>query len=188
MSLHMPSKPLPASSLVVCFLCLIAAGIHLLPEDRMSPPLFLNRSSSLPPGFYRVMKVSDLERGDVLRMCLPDTLSQIALRRGYLHPGSCPGGAARIGKPVIALQGDTVLVSDKRVRVKGYGSFPAPVHAQDQRGRYLPNAIGIHVLHSGECFLLSTYSRLSYDSRYYGPVPCGAPPYSILTGHGFGAS
>ena len=174
------------NGLILCVLFLVAVCIQLLPLDRISPPLFLNRSNSLPPGFYRVTKVSDIKRGDILRTCLPDTLSQIAIERGYLHPGSCPGGSTRIGKPIIALQGDTVIVSDEQTWVNGHESFDAPVYAHDRRGRHLSNAMGFHVLQSGECFLLSTYSLLSYDSRYYGPVPCGTSPYYTLTGYGPG--
>ena len=171
--------------LAICGLSLIAFAVKSLPIDRMSPPLFVNTSASLPFGFYRVTKVANLKRGDVLRTCLPDTLSQFAVQRGYLRQGTCPGGSTRIGKPVIALPGDTVLVSNQNIQVKGHRDFEMPIYERDRRGRYLSNAIGTHVLSPGACFLLSTHSMLSYDSRYYGPVPCGSPPYYVLTGHGF---
>lgn len=171
--------------LAICGLFLVAVAVQSLPVGRMSLPLFVNTSASLPFGFYRVTKVANLKRGDVLRTCLPDTLSQFAVRRGYLRQGTCSGGSTRIGKPVIALQGDTVLVSDQYIQVKGHGGFETPIYERDRRGRRLSNAIGIHVLSPGTCFLLSTHSAFSYDSRYYGPVPCGSPPHYVLTGHGF---
>jgi len=171
--------------LAICGLSLIAVVVQFLPIGRMSPPLFVNTSASLPFGFFRITKVASLERGDVLRTCLPDTLSQFAVQRGYLRQGTCPGGSTRIGKPVIGLQGDTVVVSDRYIQVKGYRAFEIPIYEHDRRGRRLPNATGIHVLSPGTCFLLSTHSALSYDSRYYGPIPCGSPPYYVLTGHGF---
>ncbi|MCY3630883.1 MAG: conjugative transfer signal peptidase TraF [Bacteroidetes bacterium] len=171
--------------LAICGLSLIAFAVQSLPIGRMSLPLFVNTSASLPFGLYHLTKVASLERGDVLRTCLPDTLSQFAVQRGYLRQGTCPGGSTRIGKPVIALQGDTVLVSDQYIQVKGYRGFETPIYEHDRRGRRLSNAIGTHVLPPGKCFLLSTHSTLSYDSRYYGPVPCGSPPYYVLTSHGF---
>ena len=173
------------SVLTICGLFLIAVAVQFLPIGRTSLPLFVNTSASLPFGFFRVTKVASLKRGDVLRTCLPDTLSQFAVQRGYLRQGTCSGGSTRIGKPVIALQGDTVLVSDQYIQVKGHLSFETPIYEHDRRGRRLSNAIGTHVLPPGKCFLLSTHSTLSYDSRYYGPVPCGSPPYYVLTGHGF---
>lgn len=173
--------------LVTGTFCILAIGVHQLPVNRTSLPLFVNTSTSLPLGFYRTTKKRTLEHGDILRTCLPDTLTQLAIQRGYLRRGVCPGGSTRIGKPVIALQGDTVTVLEDKIRVAGYGAFDAPVYAFDRRGRRLPNAIGVHILSPGECFLLSTHSKLSYDSRYYGPVPCGAPPYYTLTSYEFGA-
>ena len=173
------------SVLAICSLSLIAVAVQSLPIGRTSLPLFVNTSASLPFGFYRITKAANLKRGDVLRTCLPDTLSQFAVQRGYLRQGTCPGGSTRIGKPVIALQGDTVSVSDQYIQVKGHRGFEIPIYEHDRRGRRLSNAIGTHVLPPGTCFLLSTHSALSYDSRYYGPVPCESPPYYVLTGHGF---
>ena len=169
----------------ICGLFLIAVAVQSIPIGRMSPPLFVNTSASLPFGFYRVTKVANLKRGDVLRTCLPDTLSQFAVQRRYLRHGTCPGGSTRVGKPVIAMQGDTVVVSDRYIQVKGHRGFEIPIYEHDRRGRRLSNAIGTHVLPLDTCFLLSTHSALSYDSRYYGPIPCGSPPYYVLTAHGF---
>ncbi len=171
----------------ICALSLAAVYIHNQPVGKASLPLFLNTSNSLPSGLYHVTKVPDLRYGQILRMCLPSRLGRMAVARGYLRQGNCPGGAARIGKPLIALPGDTVQVTDERVRVFGRKEFDVPVYAQDRRGRSLSNAMGIHVLQFGECFLLSTHSPFSYDSRYYGPIPCGSPPYDMLSGHGFRA-
>ncbi len=172
---------------VICGLFLMMVAVQFVPIGRESLPLFVNTSRSLPLGFYRITKVATLERGDVLRTCLPDTLSEFAVQRGYLRQGICPGGSTRIGKPVIALQRDTVLVSDQFIQVNGDRRIEIPIYEQDRKGRRLPNAIGTHVLSVGTCFLFSPHSALSYDSRYYGPVPCGSPPYDVLTGHGFKA-
>ena len=179
-----PSKSQLGGVLVIISLSLVAISIYLLPVGQASLPLFINTSSSLPYGFYRVTKVSELRPGHVLRTCLPDSLNRIAVQYGYLHRGTCSGGAARIGKPIIAMQKDTVLVSDQVTQVNGRSYFKAPVYTHDRRGNRLPNAIGTHVLKPGECFLLSTHSMRSYDSRYYGPVPCGPSPYYTLNGYG----
>jgi len=174
--------------LMIGSLCLVALSIHQFPLDWISPPFFVNTSTSLPPGFYHMTRKMNLSRGDILRTCLPYMLNRVAVQHEYLHRGNCPGGSNRIGKPVIALAGDTVTVSEKITEVTGYRAFTAPVHTYDRTGRILPNAIGIHVLQSGECFFLSTHNHLSYDSRYYGPVPCGIPPYHVLTVYGSKAS
>ncbi len=173
--------------LIVCGFTVTAMIIQSAPAGRVSFPLFVNTSTSLPLGFYRVTKVFDLKRGYVLRTCLPAKVGQAAVRRGYVRRGTCPSGSARIGKPIVALQGDTVVVSDGRIQVRGWGDHEALIYAHDRRGRSLANALGTHILQPGECFLLSTHSPFSYDSRYYGPISCGKPPYFILTGNGFQA-
>ncbi|MCY4171571.1 MAG: conjugative transfer signal peptidase TraF [Bacteroidetes bacterium] len=167
--------------LVIGVFGLVVVYIYLLPVDKSSPSLFVNTSTSVPLGLYHMTKVSDLKRGDVIRLCLPEALNRFAIKRGYLRQGVCPGGATRVGKPVIALHGDTVVVTEKAVQINGSDMLEVPVSMHDRRGRCLANAIGIHILAPDECFLISTHHQLSYDSRYYGPVPCGGPPYYILT-------
>lgn len=184
MRCHMPSRPQIVGVLVVCSFVVTAVVIQFAPVGRVSWPLFVNTSDSLPLGFYRITKVFDLQRGYVLRTCLPAEVGQSAVQRGYVRRGSCPNGSARIGKPIIALQGDTVVVSDGRIQVQGWGDHEAPIYAHDRRGRSLANATGMHILQPGECFLLSRHNPFSYDSRYYGPVSCGEPPYFILVGDG----
>ncbi len=158
-----------------------AIYIRMLPVDQPSPSFFVNTSTSLPLGLYHMTKASTLKRGDVIRMCLPEALNRFSIERGYLRQGVCPGGATSIGKPVVALHGDTVIVHEKMTQVKGSENLNAPIYIHDREGRRLPNAIGTHILKAEECFLISTHHPLSYDSRYYGPVPCGIPPYNILS-------
>ena len=187
MRCHSPSRLQIVGILIVCGFVVTAAVIQSAPAGRLSWPLFVNMSDSLPLGFYRITKVFDLQRGYVLRTCLPAEIGRAAVQRGYVRRGTCPNGSARIGKPIIALQGDTVVVSDGRVQVQGRGDHEAPIYVHDRRGRSLANAAGTHILQPGECFLLSTHSSFSYDSRYYGPISCGEAPYFILVGNGFRA-
>ncbi|MCY3999516.1 MAG: conjugative transfer signal peptidase TraF [Bacteroidetes bacterium] len=173
-------KLLCLGCMVVAIFIVTALCMNGLPINQKSLPLFVNTSTSLPLGFYYMKKVQVLKRGDVIRLCLPEEISKFSVERGYLRHGTCSGGSTRIGKPVLALHGDTVVVTQKMIHVKGHHSFNIPIHTHDQRGKRLPNAIGTHILKEGQCFLLSIHHKLSYDSRYYGPIPCGVSPYSIL--------
>ncbi|MXZ05201.1 MAG: conjugative transfer signal peptidase TraF [Rhodothermaceae bacterium] len=184
MRCHSSSRLQIVCILIVCGFAVTAVVIQSAPAGRVSWPLFVNTSDSLPLGLYRVTKVFDLQRGYVLRTCLPAEIGRAAVQRGYVRRGTCPNGSARVGKPIIALQGDTVVVSDGRIQVHGQGEHEAPIYAHDRRGRSLANAVGTHILQPGECFLLSTHSSFSYDSRYYGPIYCGEAPYFILVENG----
>jgi conjugative transfer signal peptidase TraF len=133
--------------------------------------LWINTSPSLPIGIYRTVR-APVTRGAVVLVCLPAAVGRLAVARGYLGRGSCPGGAGRLGKIVAAMAGDTVDVSDSGVTINGRlvpASAPRPV---DHQGRPLARvAPGPSVVPAGRVFLLATHHPLSFDSRYYGAVP-----------------
>lgn len=145
----------------------------------VSPPFFYNTSLSLPRGLYRVEVRESLAMGDIIRTCAPAEGAALALKRGYLLPGSCPGGTARIGKMVVGMAGDTVRVTKRGIIVRGRVLVRSVPLDQDTHGRTVRPALGKHVVARGQCFVLSSHSLNSYDSRYYGPVDC-APPHYVL--------
>lgn len=142
-------------------------------------PLFYNTSDSIPAGWYVMDATDTLMRGDIVRLCLPPQLGRRAVRKDYVHRGSCPGGSRRIGKPVVAVAGDTVIVAEDSIQINHEPPIYAPIQFQDRRGRVMIRTTERAVLNSGECFLLSSHSQFSFDSRYFGPVPCN-PPYQVL--------
>lgn len=141
--------------------------------------IFYNSSESLPRGWYRVEKRQGIRRGDTLLTCLPPEIGRFAVRRGYVLPGRCPGGTGYIGKPVRAIAGDTVTVNRHAVTINSWAPVIAPAQQRDRRGRTINGLTGRHVLKSNECFILSTNSPHSFDSRYFGAVPC-TPPFFVL--------
>ena len=138
-------------------------------------PLYYNGSPSIPAGWYALQVQDTLGDGDIVRLCLPPAIGRYAVRRGYVHRGTCDGGSRRIGKPVVAAAGDTLVISSRGVQVNGGPLLKAPLQRRDRRGKLMPRAVGRQILQPGECFLLSTFNQLSFDSRYYGPVPCRSP-------------
>ena len=130
----------------------------------------LNLTSSMPVGFYRILGTST-ERNVLVLLCLPKPVAEFAHERGYVPNGNCPSGVAPVGKPVLAVAGDTVVLTAEGVQISGRllpNSKPLP---RDSEGRPLPMlALGRYVLRPGEMWLLSTYSERSFDSRYFGPV------------------
>ena len=158
----------------------ITAAVHLSPVHSLSLPLHYNISESLPKGLYRARWGPEIRRGDLIRVCLPEHVAHEARARGYLGPGTCEGDAAPIGKVVWGLPRDTVYIGPEGVLIGSESTVPAPVQERDTRGRPVPNALGTWVLDSDECLVLSTHSPQSYDSRYFGPIPC-TPPFLVLT-------
>jgi conjugative transfer signal peptidase TraF len=136
--------------------------------------LRLNLTGSLPVGLY-LASHGFPGRGATVLVCLAPGVAQFAKARGYVpQGGSCPGGLVPVGKVVWALPGDTVTVTPTGLLVNGTQVSNSRPLVCDHRGRPLPRLTGDRqVVGPGELWVLSTYSRLSFDSRYFGAVKVG---------------
>lgn len=132
----------------------------------------LNLTGSLPIGLYVVTKGPPV-RGAVVLVCLPEAWAELARSRGYVPNGnSCPGGTMPVGKPVFALHGDTVALTEAGLVLNGRPVANTRPLALDRRGRPLPRLeAGTHVVGAGDLWIVSRYSPFSFDSRYFGAVP-----------------
>jgi conjugative transfer signal peptidase TraF len=158
---------------------LLAAPLALL----LAPPLGLgvssgplgvpriNTSSSLPRGLYLLEPLRRaLRPGDLVVACPPSAASTLALARGYLDPGTCPGGTKPLGKLVLAVPGDRVELAASAVTLNRCRLPATASSATDTHGRPLPRfPPGAYRVRHGEIWLFSPHPR-SFDSRYFGPV------------------
>jgi conjugative transfer signal peptidase TraF len=103
---------------------------------------------------------------------LPLRVAAFASARGYVpHGGACPGGVVPIGKPVLALAGDTVTVTRIGLMVNGAPVPNSLALATDRKGRPLPQLTNErYVVRPGTVWIVSSYSHFSFDSRYFGAV------------------
>lgn len=130
----------------------------------------VNLTASLPLGVYRASSEPP-SRGSIVQVCLPRDVAEFARRRGYLGPGSCPGGVRPLGKAVLAVEGDLVTLSRDEIRVNGTAVPNSRTVSEDSRGREMPHhPWGDHQLMAGEVWLFSPYRLNAFDSRYFGPV------------------
>ena len=129
----------------------------------------LNHSPSLPVGLYMV--TSD-RRADLVEFCPTEPYASLAIQRGYRGEGSCPDRGAPLMKPVAAHPGDFVEISSHGFVVNGK-ALPnsAPLNV-DTNGRSLQHwPFGKYRVETGTVWVISSYNRRSFDSRYFGPVP-----------------
>jgi len=156
---------------------LLVAG--LLAVWRLAPkvPLRVNLSDSIPIGLYRFSPIgskdaSKLKVGTIVLACLDRRWSTYGVERRYLGRGSCPGNASPIGKPIVATAGAIVGVTGRGVVVNGKlleNTRPMP---HDHAGRVVEGiAPGDYVVERGYVWLVANHIALSWDSRYFGPVP-----------------
>ena len=160
---RVPTTPLRwTAALVAAWLIALIAGVRLV----LTP--------SLPHGAYRVL-TGRPARGDMVMTCLPEPVARFALDRGYLWAGNCPGGVVAVGKVVTGVQGDTVTVGSDGVAVNGRPLPNSRARDRDSRGRPLRALTrGRRVIQPGELWLSAPYHPLSFDSRYFGPVPASS--------------
>jgi conjugative transfer signal peptidase TraF len=146
---------------------LFAAGLAFADHTGLR----VNHTESFPRGVYqRISKAP--ERGDLVLVDPPDAPRfRMALERGYLSPGILRPFEPML-KRLVAVEGDVVTIDDSGVIVNGRrleNSKPMPVDGDD---RPLPVLrLHDHRLSPGEVLLMSDYSPISFDSRYFGPIP-----------------
>jgi conjugative transfer signal peptidase TraF len=131
-------------------------------------PLAMNRSPSVPVGLYWLTTDPN---APYLTFCMSRELLTEAVAHGY-EPlnGSCPGGTAWILKPNLDHAQEVTFSS--RGFVIDHRMLPntAPL-ARDRFGRALPHyAFGTYQVSSKEVWVVSSYNKRSYDSRYFGPI------------------
>ena len=131
----------------------------------------LNLTGSLPVGLY-VTSGARPARGALVLACLPPQVAMFARERGYVpRGGGCPGGVVPVGKRVLALTGDSVTVTSSGLVVNGMPVANSLPLTADRKGRPLPRLVaGRYVVAPGRVWILSSYSRFSFDSRYFGAV------------------
>ncbi len=127
-------------------------------------------SNSLPPGLYRI---APRGKGSDLLICPTGIAESISIGRGYRPKGAgCGDGYAPLLKPISARFGDTVTVSSAGIAINGRLLPNSKQYAKDALGRPLPQMpAGTYPVLPGTVWVISSYNRFSFDSRYFGPIP-----------------
>lgn len=131
-----------------------------------------NSSPSLPVGLYMV---TGDEHAKLVDFCPGEPFASLSIARGYRDSGVCIDGAAPLLKPVVAVSGDVVELSDHGISVNGRLLPNTAPLSRDSKGRPLEAwAFGRYAVASGTIWVASSYHLRSFDSRYFGPVSTSA--------------
>jgi conjugative transfer signal peptidase TraF len=132
----------------------------------------LNTSPSMPRGLWIEHAVpAQVHRGDVVAACLEPSEAL----KYYLGPGDCQSTSLEpVIKPVVAVAGDTVAITEAGVVVNGSLVRHSARLSRDGHGRSMailfPSPIeGTVVVPRGLVWLVAPMDE-SFDSRYLGPV------------------
>jgi len=154
-------RALPASAVIL--IPSILAGIGYLSGLRWA------KTPSLPRGIYRL---TSNPNDPLISFCPTGQSSKESSERRYREESwVCPDHHAPLLKPVVAKAGDTVTVSKEGISVNG--AFLRNSHAYAVDGQKLSMHIwpsGTYTVEPGTVWVVSTFNKASYDSRYYGPV------------------
>ncbi|MBK5958396.1 S26 family signal peptidase [Rhodoplanes elegans] len=127
------------------------------------PSFVWNVSASVPTGLYAVEPARKLAVTDLVVAVPPEPLAKELAERGAL-----PAGVPLI-KRVLALPGQTVCRTGLEIAVDALAMGQAL--ERDRHGRPLASWDGCRVLRHGEVFLMNWDEPLSFDGRYFGPLP-----------------
>lgn len=132
--------------------------------------LRVNFTPSYALGLWRIVPLNRAAAvGDLVLVCPPRTPAfAMAVERGYVRRGLCPGSMSPLIKTVVAGPGQFVEVADV-VRVDGTALAHSTLRGTDAEGRSLTAYAG-GIVPPDQLFLHSDFAG-SYDSRYFGPIP-----------------
>jgi conjugative transfer signal peptidase TraF len=108
---------------------------------------------------------------NLIEFCPAEPFASLALSRGYRDQGVCSDGGAPLLKPLVARVGDVVEVSVAGIAVNDRLLRNTAPLRMDTKGRTLTSwPPGRYTVEPGFVWVASSYSRRSFDSRYFGPV------------------
>ena len=155
---------------LVLLAILLIALLDIFSVAILSSGYYLNWSSSMPIGLYKVTGPQNFKKGDVVVVCLPPSIGEEGLAREYLNPGKCAGGYSPIIKELIATPGDNVTLTPQTIIVNGQSYF-APLHTEDLKGRPLASFPRTEYKNTQNFWLYGAGNPAdSWDSRYWGGV------------------
>ncbi|MGN0909775.1 MAG: conjugative transfer signal peptidase TraF [Succinivibrio sp.] len=146
----------------------IGAAVSLAEGAMLAFGIWVNLSSSVPPGIYRE-DPGRIERGDCVLSCIPGKAAAIAYERGYVGWGGCPSHTAPVGKLAAGIPGDQARIGSFGMEVNGKAIPSSAPLGTDAQGRELSPFSLDRTLEAGE-YLLAGATAQSYDSRYFGPA------------------
>lgn len=143
-----------------------AAGLLYVIGSRVG--IRVNASPSLPIGLY---VVDSLPKARLVEFCPSQPYAALANSRGYRDAGRCSDGGTPLLKPVVAREGDEVIVTARGVSVNGTRLPNSAPSTRDTAGRPLRSwPFGTYRVEPGTMWVVSSYEARSFDSRYFGPI------------------
>lgn len=180
---HPHVRHLDALLVITVALFVVVSVIHQIAS---ALPYTINATESLPLGLYHVEPIRrPVHPGDTVVACMPPEAARFAIEHRFHvmqitnNPSPCPGGVVPVIKKVIAIGGDSVVITPRGVYVNTR-LVPHSVPLKTAPSGALMSWAHNQIVPDGSVFLW-TPVRTSYDSRYWGPVVPFAFANPVLT-------
>lgn len=131
-----------------------------------------NTTVSYPLGLYWATNKTP-SKGDLVMFCPTNSPAfKVAKERHYITAGFCEGNYGKLMKKILAAKGDVVSISPDGVTINGQLLEKSKPYSHDNLGRPMPAVrLSDYQLTDNEYLLMSDYSGVSFDGRYYGVLP-----------------
>ena len=132
----------------------------------------INTTDSMPKGLYFKTSPTDIQRGDIVLVCLSDSKANKAIEAGYLITNNqCANGSESLVKRVIAIPDDHVTVTNTYMIINKT-VYPATRYLLSPTGKPVIKFIKAGTYRSKGYWLYGASDfKYSWDSRYFGEVP-----------------
>jgi conjugative transfer signal peptidase TraF len=145
----------------------LVLGLGLIAAADQFLGLTLVTSRSIEPYALRAV-AAPVAAGRYVKFCPP---SLAGLPAPQIPHMSCPLTPIPFVKPVVAVSGDVVELTDAEVRINGVTLAETVTHYTDKEGRPVnPYPRGTYRVGPDEIWVVSNFAKRSFDSRYFGPI------------------
>jgi len=163
MSVFAAVKKINYQPLIIIVISLITFVIMYLISIQTNKQYYINLTPSEPLGIYKkILFDGKLKKGELVIFKVPDAAKVYVYGRGWLKK------EMPLLKEVRGIAGDQYTISSDGLLING--DHVGQVSTQDSQGKPLPKLRGRFVIKTGYFLPISTYSKKSFDGRYFGVV------------------
>lgn len=163
-------------TLVLLLIVFLVTALLISVADYLPKEFIYNETSSMPIGWYKIIAYNpnenQLKKGDIVVFNLPQGISNMIYKRGYLENKN-----EKLLKYITGVYGDGFCVDSDKLIINNKKYV---IEKYDTHGRLLPKMqTGKYVIKKGNIMTLTDVNN-SFDSRYFGEVPITAIKYKVV--------
>lgn len=131
----------------------------------------INVTKSYPIGVWKLVQ-GQTKKGQIVFFCPENNeYFKSLIETNHFQKGSCSGGYRPLIKQVAGVPGDKIETDGNIVKINGKTMKNSRILEHDINQWKIPRIAFSGYIPDGYVWLMSDYSELSFDSRYFGLIP-----------------